>query len=118
MKLASLFQKVAEPSGARDPDDHAVLDNVFVDFTLARPQAALFGTAMFNGRNALPRTDPEERNAELETIKIAHVQQNSTDSCHPAITSSVKVVDEGPQRDSCIMAISIKRFCAELKFVQ
>ncbi|KRY43996.1 hypothetical protein T03_904 [Trichinella britovi] len=28
------------------------------------------------------------------------VQQNSTDSCHPAITLSVKMVDEGPQRDS------------------
>ncbi|KRX39136.1 hypothetical protein T05_9730 [Trichinella murrelli] len=37
------------------------------------------------------------------------VQQNSTDSCHPAITLSVKMVDEGPQRDSCIMAISIKQ---------
>ncbi|KRZ81891.1 Histone acetyltransferase, partial [Trichinella sp. T8] len=117
MNLAPLFEKVAVPSGAGDPDDHAVLDNVFVDFTLARRQAALFGTEMLNGRSALPRTVPEERNAELETIKIARasimeeeppdylynlglVQQNSTDSCHPAITLSVKMVDEGPQRDS------------------
>ncbi|KRY07386.1 Histone acetyltransferase [Trichinella patagoniensis] len=125
MKLASLFEKVAVPSGVGDPDDHAVLDNVFVDFTLARRQAALFGTEMLNGRSASPRTVPEERNAELETIKIAHasimeeepldylynlglVQQNSTDSCHFAITSSVKMVDEGPQRDSCLESVKGK----------
>ncbi|KRZ63120.1 hypothetical protein T02_4301 [Trichinella nativa] len=33
------------------------------------------------------------------------VQQNSTDSCHLAITLSVKMVDEGPQRDSSVSSI-------------
>ncbi|KRZ14770.1 Histone acetyltransferase, partial [Trichinella zimbabwensis] len=123
MNLELRLQSMSSASGEGDLHHHADLGNFFVDCRLAHPRTALLRSEVVNGRICPPLTCREDQNAELEWLAVADgadaaftesmmaasimeeesavdlfnpglEQQDSAISCQPAITTSVKVVEE------------------------